>query len=139
MIDTIIFDIGNVLLDFDYMRVFRSLFDEETAQAISDISVRKTETWLELDRGVLSYDEAVDLVVQGAPQLEKEIRLAVKELFLQVESYPYATEWVRSLKEKGYGSTSCPTTGKYPLLPARRGCRFCPMWTDRSSLMRSGR
>ena len=24
MIDTIIFDIGNVLLDFDYMRVFRS-------------------------------------------------------------------------------------------------------------------
>ena len=102
MIDTIIFDIGNVLLDFDYMKHFRSLFDEETAQAIADISVRKTQVWLEMDRGVLSYDEAVALVVRGAPHLEKEIRLAVRELYARVEAYPYALAWVRSLKEKGY-------------------------------------
>ena len=126
MIDTIIFDIGNVLLDFDYMRVFRSLFDEETAQAIANISVRKTETWLELDRGVLSYDEAVDLVVQGAPQLEKEIRLAVKELFLQVESYPYATEWARSLKEKGYRVYILSNYGEIPFAASKARMPFLP-------------
>lgn len=43
MINTIIFDIGNVLLDFDYMKQFRRLFDEKTAQTIADISIRKPE------------------------------------------------------------------------------------------------
>ena len=32
MIDTFLFDIGNVLLDFDYLKEFRKLFDEETGQ-----------------------------------------------------------------------------------------------------------
>lgn len=32
MINTFLFDIGNVLLDFDYLKEFRGLFDEETAQ-----------------------------------------------------------------------------------------------------------
>ena len=102
MIDTIVFDIGNVLLDFDYMKCFRSLFDEETAQTIANISVRKLDVWLEMDRGVLSYDQAVDLVIQGAPHLEKEIRLAVRELYKRVEAYPYSVQWVKSLKERGY-------------------------------------
>ena len=34
MINTIIFDIGNVLLDFDYMKQFRRLFDEEGGRYI---------------------------------------------------------------------------------------------------------
>lgn len=49
MINTIIFDIGNVLLDFDYMKQFRKLFDEETAQDIANISIRKPEVWVEIE------------------------------------------------------------------------------------------
>ena len=124
MIDTIIFDIGNVLLDFDYMRVFRSLFDEETAQTIADISVRKLDIWLEMDRGVLSYDEAVELVIRGAPQLEKEIRLAVKALYDRVEAYPYATEWVKSLKEKGYRIYILSNYGEKPFAASKARMPF---------------
>lgn len=102
MINTIIFDIGNVLLDFDYMKQFRRLFDEETAQTIADVSIRNAEVWVEMDRGVLSYDDAVALIIQGAPHLEKEIRIAIKELYNNVDSFPYATDWVKHLKEKGY-------------------------------------
>lgn len=119
MIDTIIFDIGNVLLDFDYMKQFRRLFDEETAQAIADISVRKTEVWLELDRGILSYEEAVSLIIRGAPRLEKEIRLAVKELYDRVESYPYATQWVKTLKEKGYRVYILSNYGEKPFAASK--------------------
>ena len=119
MIDTIIFDIGNVLLDFDYMKHFRSLFDEETAQTIADNSIRKLEVWLEMDRGVLSYDEAVELVIRGAPRLEKEIRLAVKELYDRVESYPYATQWVKSLKEKGYRVYILSNYGEKPFAASK--------------------
>ena len=119
MIDTIIFDIGNVLLDFDYMKHFRSLFDEETAQTIADISVRNLAVWQEMDRGILSYEEAVELVIQGAPRLEKEIRLAVKELYDRVESYPYATQWVKSLKEKGYRVYILSNYGEKPFAASK--------------------
>ena len=119
MIDTIIFDIGNVLLDFDYMKHFRSLFDEEIAQTIADISIRNLAVWQEMDRGVLSYDEAVELVIQGAPRLEKEIRLAVKELYDRVESYPYATQWVKSLKEKGYRVYILSNYGEKPFAASK--------------------
>ena len=124
MINTIIFDIGNVLLDFDYMKQFRRLFDEETAQTIANISVRKPEVWIEMDRGVLSYEEAVALVVRGAPHLEKEIRLAIKELYARVESFPYARDWVRSLKEKGYRIYILSNYGEKPFADSKERMSF---------------
>lgn len=124
MIDTIIFDIGNVLLDFDYMKHFRSLFDEETAQTIANISIRNLKVWLEMDRGVLSYDEAVNLVVQGAPHLEKEIRLAIRVLYDRVDSYPYATDWVKSLKEKGYRIYILSNFGEKPFASCKARMPF---------------
>ena len=79
-----------------------------------------------MTRFIMSLDEAVDLVVQGAPHLEKEIRLAVKELFLQVESYPYATEWVRSLKEKGYRVYILSNYGEIPFAASKARMPFLP-------------
>ena len=119
MIDTIIFDIGNVLLDFDYMKQFRKLFDEETAQAIANISVRKLENWIELDRGVLTYDEALDRIIQEAPHLAKEIRLAVRELYRHVEPYDYAQPWVKTLKEKGYRLYVLSNYGERPFAESK--------------------
>ena len=119
MINTIIFDIGNVLLDFDYMKHFRRLFDEETAQLIANISILKPEVWAEMDRGVLSYTEAVNLIVQGAPHLEKEIRLAIKELYDNVDSFPYAVGWVKSLKEKGYRVYILSNYGEKPFADSK--------------------
>ena len=129
MIDTIIFDIGNVLLDFDYMKHFRHLFDEQTAQAIADVSIRNLPVWLEMDRGVLSYEEAVDLVVRGAPHLEKEIHLAITELYAHVESYPYAVDWVRSLKEKGYKIYILSNYGEKPFADSKERMPFL-QYTD---------
>ena len=124
MIDTIIFDIGNVLLDFDYMQHFRRLFDEETAQAIANVSIRNLDVWLEMDRGVLSYDEAVNLVIKGAPHLEKEIRTAIQTLYENVESYPYAVDWVKSLKEKGYRVYILSNFGEIPFASCKARMPF---------------
>ncbi len=124
MINTIIFDIGNVLLDFDYMKHFRRLFDEETAQTIANVSIRNLEVWLEMDRGVLSYDEAVNLVVQGAPHLENEIRMAIQALYENVDSYPYAVDWVKSLKEKGFRVYILSNFGEKPFASCKARMPF---------------
>jgi len=124
MIDTIIFDIGNVLLDFDFLRHFRKLFDEETAQAIADATIRKLDMWLEMDRGVLSYEEALELIIQGEPHLEKEIRLAIHTLYRDVEPFPYATEWVKQLKAKGYRVFILSNYGEKPFAASRERMPF---------------
>lgn len=124
MINTIIFDIGNVLLDFDYIKHFRRLFDESTAQTIADVSIRNLEVWQEMDRGVLSYDEAVDLVVRGAPHLEKEIHLAIKELYKNVESFPYAVPWIKQLKAKGYRVFILSNYGEKPFADSKARMPF---------------
>ena len=106
-------------LIFDYMKQFRKLFDEETSQAIADISIRKPEVWVEMDRGVLSYDEAVNLIIQGAPHLEKEIRLAVQELYNNVDAFPYAVDWVKHLKQKGYRIYILSNYGEKPFADSK--------------------
>lgn len=124
MINTFIFDIGNVLLDFDYMKQFRRLFDEETAQTIADISVRRYEVWIELDRGVLTYEQVVDGIVRAAPHLEAEIRLAVKELYERVEAYTYAEEFLRRVKEKGYRIYILSNYGEQPFAASKSRMPF---------------
>lgn len=119
MIDTFIFDIGNVLLDFDYMKQFRKLFDEETAQAIADISVRRYEVWIEMDRGVLTYEQVLERIIRSAPHLEAEIRLAVKGLYEGVEPYAYADEFLRRVKEKGYRIYMLSNYGEKPFAASK--------------------
>ena len=101
MIDTIIFDIGNVLLDFDYMKQFRRLFDEDTARVITD-AFWKTGYWEEFDRGVLSYEEIVKLMEEAAPEYVKEIHLTLERVGECMRKHDYAIPWIKQLKEMGY-------------------------------------
>lgn len=124
MINTFILDIGNVLLDFDYMKQFRRLFDEETAQTIANISVRRYEVWIELDRGVLTYEQVLERMIRSAPHLEKEIRLAVRELYEGVEPFAYAEEFLRRLKEKGYKIYILSNYGEKPFAASKSRMPF---------------
>ena len=51
MIRNVIFDVGNVLIEFDWQKFLRNLFDEETAKAVSP-AMWGTAAWDEMDRGV---------------------------------------------------------------------------------------
>ena len=124
MIDTFLFDIGNVLLDFDYLKEFRKLFDEETAQKIADISVRNSEVWREMDAGVLTYDEVISLIVRHAPHLESQIRLAIKELYDNVQSFDYAERWLKQLKTAGFRVYILSNYGEKPFAASKERMPF---------------
>ena len=49
MIKTIILDIGRVLIGFEWKAYIRGLFDEETAQRVTD-AIWQEGRWYELDR-----------------------------------------------------------------------------------------
>ena len=101
MIDTVIFDIGNVLTEWHWRDSFTQMFGEALVEPLADAPVR-SPGWSELDRGALSEDGIVDLLTQNAPQYANEIARIVHECHDFVTVFPYAADWLKGLKEAGY-------------------------------------
>lgn len=101
MIDTVIFDIGNVLVNFawrDFLKM-RGVSDEDF-EKVADATVRSSD-WSEYDRGILSYSEIIDLYVQNDPSMEEQIRHTFTDLKGLITKRNYAVGWIKQLKAKG--------------------------------------
>ena len=101
-INTVIFDIGGVLVDFSWEDVIRRHgFDEDMVQRIGNASVRSS-AWDEFDRGVLSTKEIIDGFVKNDPEIEDAIRLAFSDLTGLLIKRDRTIPWIKELKSKGY-------------------------------------
>lgn len=102
MIKNIIFDVGNVLVEYNPDGLMCRLgFDEETLQAVNQ-AVFQNELWNESDRGVLSPEELLEAFIANNPAYEKEIRQVIDAVGDTISLMPYTVEWVKGLKERGY-------------------------------------
>lgn len=102
MITTIIFDIGNVLADFDWREHFAGFgYDDEMVERIAKATVRNP-LWNEVDRGVMGQEELVDKFVANDPEIEQDIRKVLAYVGTMVVRNEYAIPWIQDLKSKGY-------------------------------------
>ena len=101
MIKTVIFDIGNVLMGFDWWSYVCSIFSEETARIVTD-AFWKTGYWEEFDRGVLSDEEIIHLMEEVAPDYKNEMHIALERVGECMFKHDYAIPWIKQLKEMGY-------------------------------------
>ncbi len=101
MIKTIVFDIGNVLVKFDWKPYIYETFEQTTADAVAN-AVWGTGYWEEFDRGVLSDEEILKLMEKAAPEYKKEIHQAFEHAGKYLNQFSYAKPWIRELKEQGY-------------------------------------
>lgn len=63
--DTVIFDIGNVLIHFDWMGYLKSLkFDEETYEHVANAMFRN-EDWNAGDSGLVTTEEWLRLFIDN--------------------------------------------------------------------------
>ena len=76
MIENIIFDLGNVLISYDPKSFVEKYVKEENRERFYEVIFRSKE-WLELDRGTLEYNEAIDIFSEKLP----EERESVERLF----------------------------------------------------------
>lgn len=104
MIDTVIFDIGNVLVGFSGSTWERFLqnhgADKEDFEKISDATVR-SDDWSEYDKGILTDAQIIDLFVENDPLVENQIRSTFTDLKGVVDKRDYAIDWIKGLKDKG--------------------------------------
>ncbi len=101
MIKNVVFDIGRVMIEFDWEQYLCGLFGAQTAKIVSD-AMWGTDAWNELDRNVLSMDAVLALFIANAPDYALQIREAMRRIGGCPKMMPYAVEWVKELKAKGY-------------------------------------
>ena len=102
MIKTIIFDIGNVLMDFNFQICFRAYApDEETYQKIVKATVQ-SPVWAEFDRGVWTDEEILEGFIKNDPSIESILRNMFERLEGIIKQREYAIPWIRELKKSGY-------------------------------------
>lgn len=102
MIRNIIFDVGNVLVEYSWERMLKALhITGEAYDAVAKATVL-SPMWNELDRSLLSDEEILEGFIQNAPEYEKEIRLVWDNIPESIHCYDYSVEWVRKFRKKGY-------------------------------------
>lgn len=100
-IKNIIFDIGNVLVDWKYREHVHTFgFSAETEQRVVEATLG-THAWNEFDRGALTDEEQIDLFVANAPDLEKEIRAVFYNVSGMLHLFDYTIPMIRHLTEQG--------------------------------------
>lgn len=123
-IKNIVFDLGRVLLDYNWEGYLESFgFSEENFNRIADATFRST-VWAEMDRGSKTYEEFVEEFVAQAPEYEKEIREVIAGCDKTIHRMPYAQTWVKYLKQQGYGLYVISNYGEYTKERTRKEMPF---------------
>ena len=101
MIDTVIFDVGNVLTRFGWQDFIRSFgYSEDICKRVGDSTI-ESRYWKEYDRGVMTNDEIVNLFVSLDKGVEEQIRETMKCFTGILTPADYAIPWIQELKRRG--------------------------------------
>jgi len=102
MIKNIIFDLGNVLLNFNPLEYLsKEIPEKKYAHQIHEV-IFKSEEWLMLDRGVITESEAIERICNKNKvkcQLIRELMDNWYQILTPIEG---AVEVLEELKRKGY-------------------------------------
>ena len=98
--DTVIFDIGNVLMRFNWLDYVRPMWEPEIAGRVTE-AIFGDGRWDEMDRGIKSEAEIVQSFVDADPKLEREILYTYDNCLDSLHRLDYASGWIRDVKRRG--------------------------------------
>lgn len=98
---TVIFDLGKVLVEYDWQSYLKSFsFDEKVYHIIAN-AMFLNEDWETGDRGA-TPEEWLSLFIENAPSYETEIRKVYSNLGECAYIFSYTLELLEYFEEKGY-------------------------------------
>ena len=101
MIKNIIFDIGNVLMRFDYKTYIKELLgDDEVIEKVNN-AIWHSGYWNDLDRGEPT-DKMFQLMLERESDYKEQITLAFENVGQCCHKTEYAIPWIKELKARGY-------------------------------------
>ena len=101
-IRNIVFDLGKVLLSYDWESSLESFkFDKKTYEIMAD-AIFRNRVWEMGDEGIVTPDEWIELFVKNAPLYEAEIRDILSGIKKTISPMDYTNDWIQYFKNKGY-------------------------------------
>ena len=102
MIKNIVFDIGNVLVEFGWKPYFDkfNLTPEEFERLVN--ATVKSNVWNEMDRGAVSEEEILNAYIANDPGIEGIIRAIYADFHDMLKQYDYTKGWIKSLQAEGF-------------------------------------
>lgn len=102
MITTVIFDIGNVLVDFDWEGFIHRMFpSREELITELDAAVWGGGRWDRLDAGD-DPEEVFTSIISHAPEREAELRKVFANVGDTLKKRPATHTWLKDVKSRGY-------------------------------------
>jgi len=101
MIKNVVFDIGNVLVDFRWRALMEELKLSKETQAVFEHTVFRSRWWGELDHGIYEEAEILENFRKDNKEYLDEFNLVWESRDRLVESYEYAVQWIEHLKALG--------------------------------------
>ncbi len=103
MIKNVIFDIGDVLIDFRWREHMVDMgFSEECIATLARTMIHDP-LWDELDMGIRSHDDIVADMKAAAPMYANEIDRYFAQPMGLIRVRPRSAGWLRELRERGLG------------------------------------
>lgn len=102
MIKNVIFDVGNVLVDFCWRELMDELALTKKDKDRFEVSVFGGKWWHEFDHGTMEEEEVVKHLREDNIEYQKAFDLVWENRDKLVRPYEYAVPWIKSLKERGY-------------------------------------
>lgn len=126
MIKNIIFDIGNVLVGFDWHDFYASFgYSEDVTERLARATV-KDPFWNEIDRGVLSEEEILEGFIQKDPGIEQELRATYASYAELLHEFDYTKGLIKDLQAKGY-KVFCLSNMSHKAVRECKALNFLPM------------
>lgn len=102
MIKTVIFDIGNVLVDFCWRKMYEGFgLEGQELERFADATVRH-QAWVDLDQGIITTEEAKEAYAKEVPEYREFIERIYQEMDKMLVQFEYSIPWIKELKERGY-------------------------------------
>ncbi len=98
----IIFDIGNVLVDWDWPAYVNRLFDDKKVIDALNEGYWRNNLWQEMDRGAISQQTIHRELLETAGEYRDAIELAYQRLGECVRLFDYTEPWIDELHAAGY-------------------------------------
>jgi len=102
MIKNIVFDMGNVLIDYQPARLVAKLFSDPEKQALIMKEVFQSSGWKQLDRGSITFDDHYQDLISHLPQYTQEIGWLLDNWHIDQPLIPGIHDLLKKLHAKSY-------------------------------------
>lgn len=106
MIKNVIFDLGNVIFKLKFKDIIKRFTEDEKEERLLENVIFNSEQWLQLDDGVISKENAINIMLSKLPFNLHEICKKIMEdwTFLGLELNDQMIDFVKKIRDRGYNT-----------------------------------